>query len=1201
MNKSIKHISLLMALLMIFTALSVALTGCGGNTETTTASNQGQGNNPPPNNNDGSSNDNNQQGDYAVLVKTAGGMKLSGVNVTVYSKSNDKKMGQAATNTSGAATFNLNASDEYYAVISNLPEGYSVESRYNFAGKDCVITVTSSVIQSGENGSYNIPGMAYYKLGSVMHDFAYTDIDGRTFVLSEILAEKQGVLLNFWYTACTYCIDEFPMIDAAYLQYTDDIEVLALNNYEKYAKSTNDTPEKIEQFRDSNSLNIPMIYDQTELMSAFDYSHSPNGLGNYPISIMIDRYGVVCMIQVGAILGGNGFLPIFNHFASDEYEQKIVTSLEDIAPAEKPNVKMPSSEEIAAVFNGIPGMDVRYYAETSELLGEYSWPFIITEKDGTPCIAPSNAGAQKHTSYSFLHADIQLKKGDVLAFDHYTSTEKNADVLTAAINGESLYGLSGITQTGWETRYVYVAEEDGLYTLSLCYVKDSSASEGEDNVYLKNLRIVEIDDIDVDTHIPRYAATNPTVSGNGYNTYAEIFYNAVDGYYHVKSENGPILLAYMLGATHFNAGEASINDYAADSKIFRDYFATTDNIHLADEFYAEAVSGGYKLYRLVKGEKQYLDLDYNGTLKQPTITYETREDAVKNVFTYDAEYGAWTVTLNKASYYLGVTGQSTLIDTYHLLNTLVKYRSDYFPVKLLDSNGNAVTAPVAGQKYQLAVEQGQLNKTLYLTGNVGDVATDVTEYASIAARSTLNGYCPVTEELRQLLMKVAEMIGYGDAVHPELEWMQVCRYYDAYGKDVAQLEDPTLGLSYHSAYPTVLDDPDTVEVEKNSIYYDGRPLMPRGLLYKFVPTVSGVYNVVSDARADIEAWIYMDHADLPVYTYEPLARNWFDGINCSMYMYMEAGTAYYINIAFVDMYGVGNIDFTLSYVGIDYSLLRYCSDGYWTSSSEDDLGQSNLITGGLMNIWYDKENDRFHEYYTPGAEKINPTPIYVDLLGIAPLMSHSVWNIILESGCNFALSQDDEIVVNYMNMYGEDYKYELKLLWGEYYDEQFVNEVAAGQYHGMMIDYSKTEKDVTILKYYNADPQNYKEELQELWGEKYDETYVNETVAGNYHGSILDYARGQVTDGVDYTEKMQKYLPVCQNPDAPEDEQIWIFPEGVIDDPESELYGCMIINLELAEILQHLVDKYSYSGVPNAWSKLCVYYQQLNADTAIRA
>ncbi len=1201
MKQSIKRISLLMALLTVFTVLSIALTGCGGNPVETTGSGTGSSNGGG-NNTDDPSNNNSETGtgDYAVLVKTAGGMKLSGISVTVYSQKTDKQVGQASTNLSGAASFNLSSGDSYYAKITNVPEGYATEARYDFAGKDCIITLTSSVIQ---NDDYTIPGMGYYKLGSVMRDFAYTDIDGRTFVLSDILEEKQGVLLNFWYTGCTYCLEEFPMIDSAYLQYSEQIEVLALNNYEKYTGSVNDTAEKIDLFRNTEGLNIPMVYDRTELMSAFDYSHSPSGgLGNYPISVMIDRYGVVCMIQVGAILGGNGFSVIFNHFASDEYEQKIITKMEDIAPAEKPNVPMPSSEEIAAVFNGAPGMNVTYYAETSELLGEYSWPFIITEKDGVPCIAPSNAGQQKHSTYAFLHADISLKKGDVLAFDHFTSTERNADTLTASINGEDLYALSGITKDGWETRYIYVAEADGDYTLSFRFVKDSSMSEGEDTVYLKNLRIVTIDDIDVETYIPRYAANDPTDAGDGYNSYAEVFYNANDGYYHVDSEDGPLLLAYLLGPTHFNAGEASINDYAAEGNIFRDYFTTTDNRHNADEFYAVAVSGGYQFYRVVKGQKQYLSVAYNGTLKQPTITYETRVDAVKNAFNYDADNGAWTVTLNKAPHYLGAYGQSTLIDTYHLANTLVKYPSKYFPLKLVDTDGNAVTVPVEGTKYQFAVEQTILDQTFYLTGNIGDIATDVTDYSSIAARSTLNGYTPVTEELRQLLMKITEMIGYGDSVNPENEWLQICRYYDAYGKDVAQMQDPTLGLSYHSAFPTVLDDPNTVDVEKNSIYYDGRPMIPRGYLYKFVPTVSGVYNVISDAPNDIEAWIYMDHADLPVYTYAPLNRNWFDPINCSMYMYMEAGTAYYIDIAFADVYGAGTIDFTLTYVGIDYSLLRYCSDGYWTSSSEDDMGQSNLITGGLMNIWYDKENDRFHEYYNPDGSKINTTPIYVDLLGVAPLMSHSIWDIILDDGCNFAMTQDDEIVVKYLAMFGEEeYKTELKVLWGDNYDENFVNEAASGQYHGVMIDYSKTEKDVIILKYYETDPINYKEELREFWGDAYDETYVNETVAGNYHGSILDYAKGQTTAGVDYTEVMKKYLPVCQNPDAPEDEQIWIFPEGVEDDPESELYGCMVINLELAEILQHLVDKYSYSGVPNAWSKLCVYFEQLNAETAIRA
>jgi hypothetical protein len=51
--------------------------------------------------------------------------------------------------------------------------------------------------------------------------------------------------------------------------------------------------------------------------------------------------------------------------------------------------------------------------------------------------------------------------------------------------------------------------------------------------------------------------------------------------------------------------------------------------------------------------------------------------------------------------------------------------------------------------------------------------------------------------------------------------------------------------------------------------------------------------------------------------------------------------------------------------------------------------------------------------------------------------------------------------------------------------------------------------------------------------------------------------------------------------------------------PESaenpELVGCVPVDQELAELLQQLMDKYSFKGVRNSWTKLCYYYKTLNA------
>lgn len=64
----------------------------------------------------------------------------------------------------------------------------------------------------------------------------------------------------------------------------------------------------------------------------------------------------------------------------------------------------------------------------------------------------------------------------------------------------------------------------------------------------------------------RQAAT--TADGKSY-TYETVVYNKKDGYYHVGSENGPLLLADLLGNTQFSQ-ESSLWQMAADGKVLLD-------------------------------------------------------------------------------------------------------------------------------------------------------------------------------------------------------------------------------------------------------------------------------------------------------------------------------------------------------------------------------------------------------------------------------------------------------------------------------------------------------------------------------------------------------------------------------------------------------------------------------------------------------
>lgn len=542
------------AILAFFLTLCCLLTTVGcqtagnneGGTTVTVAPNNPGGNNPGGNGNTPGGNNPDGTVNYTVRVKSIGGLALSGVNVYAYSVNEEtgkrdlENFGK--TDANGIANIALEPNGNYYVELMDVPAGYALqEGGYKLAAPNGTdIVLVSRVITE----DVNFRGQKY-ELGDVIHDFKMTTPDGTVYQLSELLKEKDAVLLNFWYTTCSWCVKEFPFMEKAYQAYQKDIEILALNPY-----TDTDDIETIDAFQREflyenketgmtvEGLSFPMGQDTLGVFAAF-------GVSAYPTSVMIDRYGVICMIEEGAIPSTQKFSALFNHFAAVDYKQMLITDPNVLTPQEKPTVSMPSSDEMGTVFDK-DLIDVTYLPEEND---EYSWPFVIVEKDGERVIASSNAG--KAASYATLYAKVQLKAGEALAFDYFSETEKNGDILYVLVDRQDIYQISGIG-TEWKTCYPFVAAEDGEYELALCYLKNDDADIGSDTVYLKNLRIVSPDEITTPTYIPRLCATQLREDGDGYENYATVVFNPADGYYHVGTVDGPILLADLMGPTPFN-------------------------------------------------------------------------------------------------------------------------------------------------------------------------------------------------------------------------------------------------------------------------------------------------------------------------------------------------------------------------------------------------------------------------------------------------------------------------------------------------------------------------------------------------------------------------------------------------------------------------------------------------------------------------
>ena len=970
MSKMKKLMSLLLVVAMVL-SMSAMLSACKGDEEANDNNAETKSSEQSTQPNEGDT-DNTEPGEdvtYTVSVVTAGGMKMSGINVYVYADSNKTdliKYGQ--TDADGLVSLSMPKSENYAIELQGIPKGYAVESYYTFSGNVAVISLTSALIT--DKTLSDLSPSDSLGLGDVMYDFSVKTAAGETITLSEVLAENKMVLLNFWYSTCGPCVNEFPYMNEAYNLYKDKGGAVV-------AIDPMDDANTVANFKASMGLEFNMASCSATWSQIF-------GLTGYPTSFVIDRYGVICLKEVGGITNLSPFTSIFEYFTADDYQQKLCENgVSDIMTKVKPTVSMESSEDIGKVINK-GEIEVTYRAEADD---EYSWPFVLTDKDGTACLMSSNQNIED--SYAIIYADVTLKAGQAVGFDYMVSSEYGADVLHVIVDDEAIFAISGADEKQtWKSCYPCVATKDGTYEIALCYIKDESTNVGDDAAYIKDLRVVDASEIDTTAHLPRQAAT--TVDGFEF-SYVDVVLNEKDGYYHVGSKNGPLLLVDMMGYTQFS-------------------------------------------------EEQTL----------------------------------WDITYDSG---------------------------------------------------------------LVVDGH--DLHEELTQYYSYGSNSSLSGVCTVNAELAELLKMVAEVAGFDN---DENEWLKMCKYYEAYGKNAEQMEDPIKGLATFSAYEAKLGK----NVSTNFFYYN-TAIIPRGKLAKFVPSKSGVYRITSRAESSngVDGWIFDgDRNELLVYEMDE--RLWNDSDNVSMLYYMKAGEAYYIDIAFWDVYEVGYIYYDIEYVASSMELFRLCSPGYFTyDTNATGDAMYHLIAGGIDVVL--GTDGYYHEDLGKDAngKQLYGSIIYADFTGITSLFSNPITTVNAYDENGNTLKDANGNVVKIKGM------------------------IDMGGF-----DFSKNEEDLYVLgvmESQNNDVEATRAYLKEAWGDDFDanaEAYkIEDVFAGKYHGT-----------GKDLTSEIKSYQSKMYSGSA------------------KERVGCVPVDARLAEILQQLMDKYTFEDVDNSWIKLCYYYDYLGPN-----
>ncbi len=389
---------------------------------------------------------------YAIEVKSAGGIALADVSMYIYEDSTQQELvAVIKTDDEGKASFQDVERSTYVAVLKDIPTGYVAEEFYPITGQ-----LTQIVLQVGQMDVSDMQDLTY-KLGDAMMNFTVTAPDGTQYVFNDMIQGKKAVVLNFFYNECQPCLSEFPYLQEAYELYKDDIAVLAMN-------PVNADNEAIAALKRELDITFPMVACDPQWESIMQISA-------YPTTVIIDRYGNICLIHVGSVPDAKTFMDAFAYFAADDYEQKLIEAIGDLAAEEEEGTKENPTDiggvtsfEVTVqpgkvVYNDlwkVFGLYLRIKSDNAYVIYKdktyYPEDGVVSLKVTAPdTYTPANVGiGNSGTKTETFKVTLSIPAGTLNNPHKLTLGEFNAKV--AAGNDQGIY-------------YTYTAPQDGTLTM----------------------------------------------------------------------------------------------------------------------------------------------------------------------------------------------------------------------------------------------------------------------------------------------------------------------------------------------------------------------------------------------------------------------------------------------------------------------------------------------------------------------------------------------------------------------------------------------------------------------------------------------------------------------------------------------------------------------------------------------------------------
>ena len=308
----------------------------------------------------------------------------------------------------------------------------------------------------------------FYQVGDKIDDFTITTHDGREVSLYKVLEEKDMVLLNLWATWCGPCASEFPAMQEAYEQYQDKVEIIAIST------ESTDSDEVLSDYVQEMGMTFCVAGDKIGLDSRFYHNY-------IPASVVVDRFGTICLMEEGAVPDAAVFTNLFDIYTADDYtESVLLTSIY----AEKPDIQPADPAALNEALNGEGGNLV--FSNSSNA---YYWPMTVEQKDGRTVAFASNSLHSR--SKAVVETQVDVKTGDVLVMEYKLENNVSQNMLNLKVDGKT------VKETGlnkdWTT-YAYRFEEAGNHRVSVSFDINQLYIDNYSNLWIDSIRVVSGDE-----------------------------------------------------------------------------------------------------------------------------------------------------------------------------------------------------------------------------------------------------------------------------------------------------------------------------------------------------------------------------------------------------------------------------------------------------------------------------------------------------------------------------------------------------------------------------------------------------------------------------------------------------------------------------------------------------------------------------------